>query len=104
MAMFDCASSSHFWLRSQLTGVLALISDATTLVIHAEQLARLSQVSGLHTNLDFLRRAVAHPAFAAGELDTQFISKHRQQLFATEQLTPEFWALAAALLHQVHRG
>ena len=68
----------------------------------ADAAGRLTlQVSGLHTNLDFLRRIVAHPAFAAGELDTQFISKHRQQLFAAEQLTPDLWALAAALLHQV---
>ncbi len=59
------------------------------------------QVSGLHTNLEFLRRMVANPAFAAAELDTQFISEHQQQLFATEQLTPAFWAFAAALLHQV---
>ena len=62
---------------------------------------RAAQVSGLHTNLDFLRRIVANPAFAAAKLDTQFISEHQQQLFATEQLTPAFWAFAAALLHQV---
>ena len=34
----------------------------------------------MKTNLAFLRRILAHPAFAACELDTGFIPRHQQQL------------------------
>lgn len=39
------------------------------------------QVVGVTTNAGFLACLAAHPAFAAGELDTGFIERHRGQLF-----------------------
>ena len=39
------------------------------------------QVSGVTTNLGFLGALAAHPAFAAAELDTGFIERHRRALF-----------------------
>lgn len=53
-------------------------------------------VGGFASNLGFLRRVIAHPAFAAAQLDTGFIARHQPQLLAGSQALPEdFWALAA---------
>ncbi len=53
-------------------------------------------VGGVKTNLAFLRRILAHPAFAAAELDTGFIPRHQQHLLPTPDELPEaFWQLAA---------
>ncbi|MFT0180428.1 biotin carboxylase N-terminal domain-containing protein [Pseudomonas benzopyrenica] len=53
-------------------------------------------VGGFATNLPFLQRLLAHPAFAAAELDTGFIERHRDALLpAPGELTDVFWTLAA---------
>jgi 3-methylcrotonyl-CoA carboxylase alpha subunit len=53
-------------------------------------------IGGLTTNLAFLRRIIAHPAFAQAELDTGFIPRYQEDLLpAAEGLTEEFWQLAA---------
>nr|WP_298140399.1 acetyl/propionyl/methylcrotonyl-CoA carboxylase subunit alpha [uncultured Pseudomonas sp.] len=53
-------------------------------------------VGGVRTNLAFLQRVLAHPAFAACELDTGFIPRHEAQLLpAVAELPAEFWQLAA---------
>ena len=53
-------------------------------------------VGGVKTNLAFLRRVLAHPAFAAAELDTGFIPRHEAQLLPPPNELPEaFWQLAA---------
>jgi 3-methylcrotonyl-CoA carboxylase alpha subunit len=53
-------------------------------------------VGGVKTNLAFLRRILAHPAFAACELDTGFIPRHQPQLLPTPAELPDsFWQLAA---------
>ncbi|MDN5842624.1 MAG: 3-methylcrotonyl-CoA carboxylase, partial [Alcaligenaceae bacterium] len=57
--------------------------------------------TGVHTNIAFLRRLMANPAFATAELDTGLIEHQHEQLFPPAQPTPpEALALAAAaLLH-----
>jgi 3-methylcrotonyl-CoA carboxylase alpha subunit len=56
-------------------------------------------VGGFNTNLGFLKRVLAHPSFAAGELDTGFIPRHQAQLLpAASPLPAEFWQLAGAAL------
>ncbi|SFB43596.1 acetyl/propionyl/methylcrotonyl-CoA carboxylase subunit alpha [Azotobacter beijerinckii] len=58
-------------------------------------------VGGVKTNLAFLRRVLAHPAFAGAELDTGFISRHQEALLPEPQELPEaFWQLAAAAFVQ----
>ncbi|MDF2075806.1 acetyl/propionyl/methylcrotonyl-CoA carboxylase subunit alpha [Pseudomonas mendocina] len=53
-------------------------------------------VGGVKTNLAFLRRILALPAFAACQLDTGFIPRHQQQLLPTPSELPDtFWQLAA---------
>ncbi|WNW12174.1 acetyl/propionyl/methylcrotonyl-CoA carboxylase subunit alpha [Pseudomonas sp. DTU_2021_1001937_2_SI_NGA_ILE_001] len=54
-------------------------------------------VAGLKTNLVFLQRILAHPAFADAQLDTGFIERHRQQLLPPAEPLPEaFWQQAGA--------
>ena len=53
-------------------------------------------VGGFKTNLPFLRRVLAHPAFAAAELDTGFIPCYQADLLPPPAELPEtFWQLAA---------
>jgi 3-methylcrotonyl-CoA carboxylase alpha subunit len=53
-------------------------------------------VGGVKTNVAFLQRVVAHPAFAAAELDTDFIPRHQAHLLPPPtELPAEFWQLAA---------
>ncbi|MBD9628792.1 acetyl/propionyl/methylcrotonyl-CoA carboxylase subunit alpha [Pseudomonas sp. PDM19] len=53
-------------------------------------------VGGFKTNLAFLRRVLAHPAFAEGELDTGFIGRYQDDLLPAATALPErFWQLAA---------
>ncbi|MGP3789638.1 acetyl/propionyl/methylcrotonyl-CoA carboxylase subunit alpha [Pseudomonas sp. B392_1p] len=54
-------------------------------------------VGGFKTNLPFLRRVLAHAAFAAAELDTGFIPRYHADLLPPPtELPQDFWQLAAA--------
>jgi 3-methylcrotonyl-CoA carboxylase alpha subunit len=53
-------------------------------------------VGGLKTNLAFLQRILAHPAFSAAELDTGFIERYRDDLLPLPAVLPDaFWTEAA---------
>ncbi|MBH3459307.1 acetyl/propionyl/methylcrotonyl-CoA carboxylase subunit alpha [Pseudomonas putida] len=53
-------------------------------------------IGGVKTNIAFLRRILAHPAFAAAELDTGFIGRHHEVLLpATGERPAMFWQAAA---------
>ncbi len=74
------------------------------LVVHganrAEALRRLDralaecEVAGPATNVGFLRRAAAHPAFAAGGVDTGFIAANEADLLPRETAGDDALALA----------
>ncbi|WP_071872693.1 acetyl/propionyl/methylcrotonyl-CoA carboxylase subunit alpha [Atopomonas hussainii] len=54
------------------------------------------QVGGVTTNIAFLQRTLAHPAFAAAELDTGFIERHHSDLLPpVPELDEAFWQAAA---------
>jgi 3-methylcrotonyl-CoA carboxylase alpha subunit len=55
------------------------------------------EIAGLTTNVAFLAAIAAHPAFAAGEIDTGFIERHRAQLIPAAARTPEEILALAAL-------
>jgi 3-methylcrotonyl-CoA carboxylase alpha subunit len=58
-------------------------------------------VGGFKTNLVFLQRILAHPAFAAAELDTGFIERHQGVLLPDATTLPaEFWQLAGEAMRQ----
>jgi len=60
-----------------------------------------TSVGGVRTNLAFLRRVIGHPAFAAAELDTDFIPRHEAELMRTSgELSDAFWQLAGELFVQ----
>jgi 3-methylcrotonyl-CoA carboxylase alpha subunit len=61
------------------------------------------EIAGLTTNIGFLGAIALHPAFAAAEIDTGFIERHREALLSPLKRTPdEVLALStlAILLHQ----
>ena len=60
--------------------------------------AALAQTAlvGVRTNLDLLRQIAAHPAFAAGDLDTGFIARHAEALLPAHDTTPRSAVLAVA--------
>ncbi len=62
-------------------------------------------IGGLKTNIAFLRRILAHPAFAAAELDTGFIPRHQAVLLPAQQaMPPSFWEAAAEAWLQGQSG
>ena len=54
-------------------------------------------ILGVTTNLDFLRALLAHPAFLAGEVDTQFIDRNLDALLPEPPLLADAALIAAAL-------
>jgi acetyl/propionyl-CoA carboxylase alpha subunit len=53
-------------------------------------------VLGVPTNIPFLRDVVAHPAFAAGDLSTDFLHRHFAG-WRHREPAPEVYAVAAAI-------
>ncbi|MGH7096976.1 MAG: acetyl/propionyl/methylcrotonyl-CoA carboxylase subunit alpha [Stellaceae bacterium] len=84
------------------------------LVVHGDDramaVARLKRalaetaVLGLSTNLAFLARVAAHPAFAAGAIDTGFIERHRAALLPAPCPAPAAALAAAALVRLAARA
>lgn len=54
------------------------------------------QVVGPSTNIEFLKNLSSHPAFVAGEVETGFIEKHKQELFPPLSIEPPRDALIKA--------
>jgi len=55
-----------------------------------------TEILGVTTNLAFLERVVAHPAFLAGDTDTAFIERHRADLLPPPGAAPAEALVAAA--------
>lgn len=53
------------------------------------------EVVGLSTNIEFLKRICKSPAFIRGEVETGYIQRHHDELFAPEVIGPETFAQAA---------
>lgn len=59
------------------------------------------EIAGPVTNIEFLKRACVSPDFVAGNVETGYIDKHREELFKREPPQPELYAQAAlGLLHE----
>ncbi|MCP4217830.1 MAG: acetyl-CoA carboxylase biotin carboxylase subunit [bacterium] len=43
------------------------------------------RLTGIRTNIDFLRRILHHPAVVSGDYDTQFIDTHREELLEADK-------------------
>ena len=61
------------------------------------------QISGLSTNVEFLKNLCKSREFADGNIATNYIPTHQQDLFPGSHIQPEVWAQAAlgALIQQV---
>lgn len=57
------------------------------------------QLSGIKTNLAFLKRILQHPDFIAGHLTTTFIDTHQDDLFNKKIEAPEAMGVLALLAH-----
>lgn len=53
------------------------------------------EIAGPITNIEFLKRLCISSDFAAGDVETGYIEKHRDELFARDPISPEVWAQAA---------
>ncbi|KAI9820051.1 MAG: hypothetical protein M1826_001041 [Phylliscum demangeonii] len=53
------------------------------------------EVVGPKTNIEFLQRICAHPRFIAGDVETGFIAKHHDELFAPRPAADEVFVQAA---------
>ncbi|KAF2758909.1 methylcrotonoyl-CoA carboxylase subunit alpha [Pseudovirgaria hyperparasitica] len=53
------------------------------------------EVAGPITNIEFLKRCCVSPAFVAGDVETGYIDKHRDELFARAETQPEVLSQAA---------
>ncbi|OAA61690.1 3-methylcrotonyl-carboxylase subunit alpha [Niveomyces insectorum RCEF 264] len=56
------------------------------------------EVAGVHTNIEFLKRLCREPAFRAGDVETGFIEKNRDTLFAPTAVADEVYVQAALAL------
>lgn len=61
-------------------------------------------VAGPITNIEFLKKMCVSPAFVAGKVETGYIPKHRDELFAKKAIAPEIYAQAAIGLLLEERG
>ena len=52
------------------------------------------EVAGPATNIEFLKRLCASDDFVSGFVETGYIEKHRDDLFAAQIVPPEVWAQA----------
>jgi 3-methylcrotonyl-CoA carboxylase alpha subunit len=58
------------------------------------------EIAGPITNIEFLKRCSQSPAFVAGEVETGYIQKHHDELFAKQEIPPEVWTQAAIGLYE----
>ncbi len=63
-----------------------------------------TEVVGLTTNLDFLRRLARHPAMLAAELDTGFLGRHLADLVPAAAPAPPRVLAVAAAVHLDRQG
>ncbi|MCJ1445159.1 MAG: hypothetical protein MMC23_005664 [Stictis urceolatum] len=85
--------SSHY--DPMIAKLIVRGKDRTTAV--QKLLAALEdyEIAGPITNIEFLKQCCRNPAFIAGDVETGFIPKHRDELFPERTIAPEVFAQAA---------
>ena len=88
----DTVSSAYDGMIAKL-----IISGPTREVAIQKLHAALQEyeVVGLSTNIEFLKRICTSPAFIKGDVETGYIQKYHDELFASEIIEPESYAQAA---------
>ncbi|MFC3853189.1 acetyl/propionyl/methylcrotonyl-CoA carboxylase subunit alpha [Salinispirillum marinum] len=72
--------------------------DRTSAIRRMVQALEQYRIGGLTTNVSFLHRLAAHPAFASADLDTGFITHHEADLFPAASTQAEQLPLLAAFV------
>ncbi|WP_374336073.1 biotin carboxylase N-terminal domain-containing protein [Leeia sp.] len=70
--------------------------DRPQAILRLQQMLAQTGVLGVVTNLDFLGKVAAHPAFLAGDTDTGFVATHAAQLHAARAVPALAWLAASA--------
>src|SRR6185437_9969032 len=83
------------------TGTLVHDRDRTSAMRRMAVLMGETEVVGVTTNAGLLKALCAHPAFVGGEVDTGFIERHHDQLFAKPALASDRTVAIATLARLV---
>lgn len=81
-----------------ISKVIAWGPDRLTAIRLLENALLETQAAGPHTNLNFLARALGHPRFVAGDVDTHLIDQCLDDLLHPAEEPDEIIALAGALM------
>jgi acetyl/propionyl-CoA carboxylase alpha subunit len=87
--------------------IAKVIAHAATREGAAAKLAaalELSEIAGVKTNNAFLIRALSHPDFVRGDIDTGFIDRHKSDLVPAETMPARALQAAAQLILSEHDG
>lgn len=88
----DTVSSAYDGMIAKLI-VSGPTREVTIRKLHAA--LQKYEVVGLSTNIEFLKKICSSPAFVRGEVETGYIQKYNDELFAPEVMEPECFAQAA---------
>ena len=69
--------------------------DRTTAIQKLHSALGQYEIAGLVTNIEFLKAVCNHPSFVAAQVETGFINRHSDKLFAERPVAPEVYAQAA---------
>jgi acetyl-CoA carboxylase biotin carboxylase subunit len=86
-----------------LSKVIVHAPDRAMAVARMQRALGETAYLGIPTNLDMLRRVLAHPAFLRGELRTDFLDLHQESLRKSEEV-PDAALVAAVLAEHLGRG
>lgn len=85
--------SSHY--DPMIAKLIVRGSDRRTTIQKLHAALEQYEIAGLMTNVELLKAVCEHPSFVAAELETGFISRHSDKLFAERPIAPEVYAQAA---------
>lgn len=74
-------------------------SDRTAALHKLKAALDAYEIAGPITNIEFLKRMCLSPAFVAGDVETGYIDKHRDELFEKVEVPDETWIQAALGLY-----
>jgi 3-methylcrotonyl-CoA carboxylase alpha subunit len=91
----ETGSEISVYYDSLLGKLIAHGADRAEAIQRLGTALRQMRLAGIAGNLDLLARAVTHPDFAAGKIDTGFIPDHAADLLAPEPIPDAAWAAFA---------
>jgi 3-methylcrotonyl-CoA carboxylase alpha subunit len=90
------------WYDPMIAKVIAHGRDRAEALSRLASALRATEVAGVTTNVEFLRRICESAAFRRADLDTHLIERHRDELFAPRGPLPPEVLQAAALAELRH--